>query len=545
MATDIEADMILLNGKVITVDSEDTVAEAVAVKNGRILKIGSAEEIRRLAGSKTKLINLEGKTVLPGFIDSHEHCITKGLQTDYVNCASPPTKSIEDIVEALKAKAAQKKKGEWVIGNWWDESKLKEKRFPTRYDLDRASPNHPIYIGRAGGHNGVANSLALKLAGINKDTPQPPGGRIEKDAAGEPTGRLDEIVAMSLVRSKIPSPSSEVAIELMVRNWPVVEEELLSWGLTTVDEAHIKSTEALAYQELLKQGKLRMRVGLMLDGMAPYSGYATSDLSRQGLHTGFGWGDKLLVIGVKLGVDGAMGSHTAAFHKPYENEPENKGIVRVTQEELTDEVVRCHLAGLRVCIHAIGDWAVDIALNAVEEALRRKPLENHRHRIEHAGYLEKPQLERMKRLGVLPSESIGFCYPIGDSHLWALGEHRMKGYYPMRSLKEYGIVAGGNSDGFGENWAITGIYGCVTRRTMGGEVLAEEQAISVMDAVRVYTINGAYLEGTEREKGSLEPGKLADMVVLDRDILTIDPREIIETKALMTLVGGEVVYKRK
>ena len=545
MVTDIEADTILVNGKIVTVDGKDTVMEAVAVKDGRILKVGPTAEIKRLAGDRTQVIDLKGKTVLPGFVDSHEHCITKGLQTDYVNCASPPMKTIEDIVKALAAKAAQKKKGEWVVGSGWDESKLKEKRFPTRYDLDKASTSHPIYIGRAGGHNSVANSLALKLGGINKDTLQPKGGRIEKDAAGEPTGRLDEIAAMSLVRNNIPSPSPEEAVELMVRNWPAVEEELLSWGLTTVDEAHIKAREALAYQELLKQRKLHMRVGLMLDGMAPYSGYATSDLSRQGLRTGFGWGDKLSVIGVKLGVDGAMGSHTAAFHEPYENEPENRGIIRVTQEELTDEVVRCHLAGLRTCIHAIGDWAVDIALNAVEEALKRNPWEDHRHRIEHAGYLEKPQLERMKRLGVLPSESIGFCYPIGDSHLWALGEHRMSGYYPMRSLKEHGIIAGGNSDGFGENWAITGIYGCVTRRTMGGEVLAEEQAISVMDAIRVYTINGAYLEGTEKEKGSLEPGKLADVVVLDRDILTIDPREIIETKVLMTIVGGEVVYKRK
>jgi hypothetical protein len=544
MVTDIEADLILLNGKIVTVDPSDTIAEAVAVKDGRILKVGSAAEIKRLAGSRTQVIDLEGRTVLPGFVDSHEHCITRGLQVDYVNCTSPPMRSIEEIVKALALKAVEKPEGAWVLGSGWDESKLEERRFPTRYDLDKASNRHPIYIGRAGGHNAVANSLALKLAGINRDTPQPQGGRIEKGESGEPTGRLDEIAAMSLVRSKIPSPSPEEAVEMMTRHWPVVEEELLSWGLTTVDEAHIKAPEALAYQKLLGQGKLRLRVGLMLDGMAPYGGYAASDLSRQGLRTGFGWSDRLRVIGVKLGVDGAMGSHTAAFHRPYENEPENRGIVRVTQEELTDEVVRCHIAGLRTCIHAIGDRAVDMALDAVEGALKRKPWEGHRHRIEHGGYLGKSQLDRMKWLGVLTSESIGFCYPIGDSHLWALGEDRMHGYYPMRSLKEYGIVAGGNSDNFGDNWAVTGIYGCVTRRTMGGQVLAEEQAISVMDAIRVYTINGAYLEGTEKEKGSLEPGKLADMVVLDRDILTIDPQEIIDTKALMTVVGGEVVYKR-
>jgi predicted amidohydrolase YtcJ len=283
----------------------------------------------------------------------------------------------------------------------------------------------------------------------------------------------------------------------------------------------------------------------MLDGMAPYNGYATSDLSRQGLRTGFSWGNSLRVIGVKLGVDGAMGSKTAALYRAYEDESDNRGIIRVTQEELTEETVRCHQAKLRVCIHAIGDRAIDMALDAVEEALKKQPWEDHRHRIEHVGYAEEKQLKRMKKLGVVVSASIGFCYPIGDSHLKALGEERMKGYYPMRSLAEYGIVAGGNSDGFGESWAITGIYGCVTRRTAEGKTLSNEEAISVTNAIKTYTINGAYLEGMEREKGSLEPGKLGDMVVLDRDILTIDPNGIINARVMMTIVGGEVVYERK
>ena len=533
-----------MNGKIITIDPSGTVSEAVAVRDGRILKVGPNTEIKRLVGLRTRIVDLEGRTVLPGFIDSHEHCIKRGLQTDWVDCASPPTETIDDIVEALAAKAAEKAEGEWIIGHWFDESKLQERRFPTRYDLDRASKRHPIYLGRAGGHNAVANSLALRLAGIDGDTPQPQGGRIEKDGSGEPTGRLDELAAMNLVRSRIPAPSPKEAAEIMVRNWPQVEEELLSWGLTTVHEAHIKAPEAHAYQTLLAQEKLRIRVGLMLDGMAPYGGQATSDLSRQGLRTGFGWGDRLRVIGVKLGVDGAMGSHTAALHEPYENEPENRGIVRVTQEELTEETVRCHEAGLRVCIHAIGDRAINMALDAVEEALEREPREGHRHRIEHAGYVEEAQLERMERLGVAVSASIGFCYPIGDSHLEALGVGRMGGYYPMRSFREHGIVAGGNSDGFGSNWAITGIHGCVTRKTQRGETLASEQAVTVMDAVKAYTVNGAYLEGAEGEKGSLEPGKLADMVVLDRDIFNVEPDGIIGTKVLMTIVGGEIVYQR-
>lgn len=537
-------DLMLLNGKIVTLDQSDTIVEAVAVKDGKIILAGSTTEIKRLASSNTRIIDLKGKTVLPGFIDSHEHCIRRGMQVEWVCCASPPMKTVKDIVEALRLKAAEKPAGEWVIGNWFDESKLEERRFPTRYDLDRASKKHPIYLGRAGGHNAVANSLALKIAGIDRDTPQPAGGYLGKEASGEPNGRLDELAAMSLVRDKIPTPSPEEAVEIMVNNWPVIENELLSWGLTTIHEAHIKAPEALAYQKLLRKGNLRIRVGLMLDGMSPYKGHATEDLSRQGLQTSFGWGDRLHVIGVKIGVDGAMGSRTAALHEPYENEPNNRGIVRVTQEELTDETKRCHLAGLRVCIHAIGDRAIDMALEAVEEALKTKTWEDHRHRIEHAGYVEKSQLERMKRLGVTVSASIGFCYPIGDSHFEALGTHRMAGYYPMRSFKEYGINAGGNSDGFGDNWAITGIYGCVERKTLKGRTLAKEQAISVTEAIKVYTSNGAYLEGTEFEKGSLEPGKLADMVIIDRDILSVNPEEIKDIKVLTTIVGGVAVYNK-
>ncbi|MGD2142562.1 MAG: amidohydrolase [Candidatus Bathyarchaeota archaeon] len=538
------ADFILINGKVATMDDTGTIAESVAVKDGRILAVGSTEEIKDLAKSNTEALDLEGRLLLPGFIDSHEHCIRRGLMLDWVSCRSPPMKTIQDIVDALSAKVAEKPPGEWIIGSWFDETKLGDGRWLTRYDLDRSSMEHPIYLGRAGGHNAVANSLALEIAQINKDTPQPPGGNIEKDESGEPTGRLDELAAMNMVRDRIPQPGPKQAVRILIDNWSNVEKNLLSWGITTIHEAHIKAPEALAYQELDRSRRLNVRVGLMLDGMAPYKGHTTADLARQGLRTGFGWSNRLYVIGVKIGVDGAMGSLTAALHEDYANDPGNKGIVRVTQNELTQETVDLHRAGNRVCIHAIGDRAIDIALNAIEAAVECDLWEDHRHRIEHAGYVLPRQLERMAKLGVAVSASIGFCYPIGDSHLAALGEERLCGYYPMRSFKEHGIVAGGNSDGFGENWGLTGIAGCVTRRTMGGRYLCEEQGISVEDAIKAYTINGAYLEGKEGEKGSLEPGKLADMVVLDRDILTIDPLEIIETNVLKTIVNGKIVYER-
>jgi predicted amidohydrolase YtcJ len=541
----IGADLIIINGKIATIDPSNTIVEAVAVKNGKIIKVGTNDEILLLASKSAQVINLKGKVMLPGFIDSHEHVIRRGLMMDWVNCKSPPMQTIQDIIDALAAKAAEKSEGEWIIGSWFDETKLSDKRWPTRYDLDEATKTNPIYLGRAGGHNAVVNSIALEIAGISTSTPQPNGGHIDIDESGELTGRLDKVAAMNMVRDRIPKLDPDEMVGLLVENWPSIESTLLSWGITTVHEAHIKKYEALAYQELNGIKKLRIRVGLMLDGMYPYKGFATSDLARQGIRTGFGWGDKLYVIGVKIGVDGAMGSKTASLRKPYANDSKNYGINRVTQEELTKETVEIHTAGNRACIHAIGDWAIDIALNAVEEALKIKDWKNHRHRIEHAGYVRPDQLERMAKLEVAVSASIGFCHPIGDSHIAALGDERLCGYYPMRSFYDHGIVSGGNSDGFGENWPMTGIAGCVTRRTSSGQYLCKEQAISMFEAVKVYTVNGAYLEGTEIVKGSIEPGKLADFVVLDHDIFEIDPSKIIDTKVLITIVGGEVVFEKK
>ncbi|MBT4321552.1 amidohydrolase family protein, partial [Candidatus Bathyarchaeota archaeon] len=417
-----------------------------------------------------------------------------------------------------------------------------DKRFPNRYDLDRVSTRHPVYVGRAGGHNSVANSLALELAGISKDSEQPPGGHIEKDESGIPTGRLDEKAAMDIVRGIIPVPTGEEAIDLLVESWPVLEETYLSWGITSLHEAHIKAPEALAFQRLDREGKLRIRMGLMLDGMTPYLGYATDDLSRQGITTPFKWSDRLQVVGVKVGTDGAMGSLTAALHEDYSNDPGNKGIIRCTAEELTDEVTRCHQANLSTCIHAIGDRALDMTLDALEVAIKSKHWPGHLHRIEHAGYVLPRQLEKMKELNINISASIGFCYPIGDSHIAALGPDRLCGYYPMKSFRDHGIVAAGNSDGFGTSWPLTGIYGCVARKSRTGQYLCKDEAVPIMDALRAYTWNAAYLEGTEDVKGSIESGKMADFVVLDKDLTTEPNEAILEAKVLMTIIGGELVY---
>lgn len=533
-------DLIITNGKVVTVDNEDSVAESIAVKNGWIIKVGSEDEIKSLAGPQTKVMDLKEKTILPGFIDTHEHCIRKGLQMDWVDCRH--MKSLDEVVSALKKKAESKPDGEWVVGSWFDETQWGDQRFPDRHDLDKASKKHPVYLGRAGGHNSVANSLALEIAGVTKETVQPAGGHIAKDETGELTGRLDEIAAMDMVKGIIPSPTGEEEIELLVKNWPILEQTYLSWGITSLHEAHIKAPQAHAYQRLDKNGKLKMRIGLMLDGMTPYKGYATDDLARQGVTIPFKWSDRLHVVGVKVGTDGAMGSLTAALNEDYSNDPGNMGIIRCTAEDLTDEITRCHQANLRTCTHAIGDRALDMTLDALEAAIKSKKWDDHRHRIEHAGYVLPRQLEKMKELNLNISASIGFCYPIGDSHIAALGPDRLCGYYPMKSFRDHGIVAAGNSDGFGQNWVLTGIYGCVARKSRTGQYLCKEEAVPIMDGIRAYTWNAAYLEGTEDTKGSIEAGKMADFVVLDKDITTEPHESILVAKILMTIIGGEVVY---
>jgi len=539
-------DLVLLNGKIVTVDSKDTVAQAVAVKGDTIVKVATTREVEKMVGKHTKVIDLNGKVVLPGFIDTHDHTIGRGARSG-AHLDLHDATSMEDMIRKIREVAKKTPEGVWIFGSGFDEASWPEKRFPTRWDIDKATTEHPVYLSPPGGHCWAVNSKVLEMAGITKDTLSPVGGELVKDPeTGEPTGRLNEL-ASRLVRHVMPALTPAERQSKMVENWPEIENELLSWGVTTICEAHIKAPQVTAYLELLRQGKLNIRVGLMLDGMAPYEGYATDDLARQGLQTGFGWSDKLRIHGVKLGVDGSLGTRTAYLNEPYWGEPDNVGISRVTQAELTDEVTRCHLAGLRVNIHAIGDKAIDMCLEAIEEALKKKPVKDHRHTIEHCGVCGPEQLERMRRLGVLASASIGFCYLVGNRHTVALGpgSERLCRYYPMRSFQEYGIVAGANSDSIGPNWPLAHIYGMVTRKAKNGEELCPAQAISVMDAIRVSTYNGAYLEGLEDKKGSIEPGKLADMVIINKDILTCDPDELKDFKVLTTIVGGEIVYQRE
>ncbi|MEE9503921.1 MAG: amidohydrolase [Thermodesulfobacteriota bacterium] len=533
-------DLALLNGKIVTVNERNELAEAVAVKDSKIVGVGTTNEIKELAGNDTKVIDLQKKTVTPGFVESHCHPSMAGPRLLFeVNAGGATT--ILEIIDRIRQKARQLPQEKWLRAWGYNDRRLKEKRHPTRWDLDKATTKHPVFLARLDGHMGVVNSKALKLAQITKDTPDPEGGKIDRDPeTGEPTGLLRE-TAQALAKNIIPP----YTIEEMKEGLVTACNQLASWGITSFGDAAVVRDSMVAYQELLAENRLPLRVAMMIVGlpMLEFPPYL-NELKVLGIKAGFG-NDRLRILGTKFMIDGSMSGYTAALYEPYSNEPTEYGIIVQSPEELTRGIVEAHKAGLRPLTHAIGDRAIDIVLDAIEKALTETPVADHRMRIEHCTLPTDEAIDRMKRLGVIPSSSVGFIYELAPAHLLCIGPERAKRYFPHKTYLEKGILSVGNSDWFVTSANIAQqLYGVVTRKGYSGEVIGPEQAISVMDALRLYTINGAYASFEEKIKGSIERGKLADMVVLDRDILTIPEEEIKDIKVEMTIVGGEIVYQR-
>jgi len=563
------ADLILVNGKIITVDDEDSVAEAVAVKMGKIVKTGTTEEVESLAGDGTTRIDLEGRAVLPGLTDCHVHMIsggTRALDQSRVDCRDfyhPEIKSIEDIVEKMREQAKKTEKGEWVVavGSPMQDLRFEEQRFPTRWDLDKATTDHPAFIS-FGAHITVANSLALEVAGVTKETPDPIAGLIVKDESGELTGLLRE-KAQNLV-SNLTSPGGREIIEDAIRRGVTIPgassytfedlkegartavQRCIERGVTTVHDIVTSAEEIRAYQEVLEEDDLKMRIHLLV--RAYESRVKAESILNLGLKTCFG-NDWLKIGGIKLSIDGGMTGCNAAFYEPYVHEPWNTGVVRIPQETLDDLVDRFHRAGHRLCVHAIGDRAYDMILSAYEKALKATPRDDHRHRIEHgpANMLCTPErLEKMKELDIFPLPNINFLYYFGDALYHVLGEKRMESAFPFKMLLEEGFrfSSGTDAPGYMPVDVLRDIWVCVARKTWDGALVSPEEAISVMDAIKVFTINAAYAGFEEDIKGSIEPGKLADLTVLHEDILSVDPDTIKDIQVDYTIVNGEIVYQR-
>ncbi len=563
------ADLVLVNGKVVTVDDNDTVAEAVAVKMGRIVKVGTSEEVKNMAGEGTLVIDLTGRTVLPGLTDCHVHMIsggTRALDTLKLDCRDfyhPEIKSIDDILDMIREHAKNIPKGDWVmvIASPMQDLRLKEGRFPTRWDLDKATTDHPAFIS-FGAHITIVNSLALEVANVTKDTPDPVAGMIVKDESGELTGLLRE-KAQNLV-TNLPYPGGKELTEDAIKRGVTIPgassysfedlkegartaiQKCLERGVTTVHDIISSANEIRAYQEIYEEGDLKMRIHLLI--RAYESKIKAESILNIGIKTCFG-NNWLKIGGIKMSIDGGMTGCNAAFYEPYTHEPWNTGLVRIPQEVLNDLVSKFHEAGHRLCVHAIGDKAYDMILEAYEKAITKAPRADHRHRIEHGpgNYLCTPErLKKMKALDILPLPNINFLYYFGDPLLVTIGSERMKNAFPFKMMLDAGIKfsSGTDAPGYMPVDVLRDIWTCVARKSWNGVEISPDESISVMDAIRIFTINAAYAGFEEKIKGSIELGKLADLIVLNEDILTVETDVIKDIQVDYTIVNGKILYSR-
>jgi predicted amidohydrolase YtcJ len=535
------ADRVLINGKIITVDHTDSIVEAVAIKDGKFLAIGSANEIMELVGEGTEVIDLKRKTVLPGIIDSHTHPSLAASLVTEINCRQPEVKSIRDILRMVRGRADELGPGKWVRGGNFNDSKLTEKRHITRRELDEAAPENPVFILSDTGHQCLVNTMALTMAGISSHTQDPPGGKIDRDQSHESTGLLYE-TATGLATRVIPS----YTVEELKEGFKAVLDQFSEWGITSTHDASGYNLAIRAYQQLLKEGVKQVRLNLMVSAYPrePEGADLNESMTNLGIESGFG-NDWLKVMTLKIMGDGSGAGGTAGVYEPQNRGPKGLGLMMTDADVIAQLVIKAHQSGLRCSIHSIGDRGIDIALDCIEKAQQIKPIPDMRHRLEHNSCCTPRQLKRIKALGVTPSSSIGYMYGLGDQYYENFGPERSRWLHPHRTMMDMGIIAGGNNDCPITFYSpFVQMYAAVTRKTSSGQVIGPEEAISLMEAVRLYTWNGAYLAKEEERLGSIEPGKLADLIVIDRDIFSLPPEELLETKVLMTIVDGKTVYQQ-
>jgi predicted amidohydrolase YtcJ len=531
-------DGCVLVGKIYTMDDSRPLVEAVAIQNGKIAYIGAAREARHNAGPRAEVIDLAGRVALPGFIESHSHPVLLGRYLEEVDCRY--CSSIEEIVEALRARAKVTPPGEWVVGNGYDHTLLKESRHPTRRELDRASDEHPVLLRNITVHNVVANAEALRLAGVTRATPDPEGGRIGWDANGEPDGVLWEW-AQGLVQSHLP----EATVEDVRRQLEKAAEEYLSAGVTSVVDAALGLAngmrDAEAYARVAGDGGLPLRLGAAIS-------YPLWRELREGAGPGLEWpGDpqKVRPVAVKFFQDGSIQIQTAALRKPYlgETEPADHHLIW-SQEELDRAVAVAHSSGWQVWTHGNGDAAIGSILDAYEKALADAPRMDHRHRVEHCQTAGEDQLDRIEELGVAVSFFAPHVWYWGDRHRDVfLGPERAARIDPLASALRRGIRFGLHNDSpVTPISPLLSIGTAVSRRTSGGKVLGSGQAIAVDRALRSMTLDSAYLAFEEGLKGTLKEGKLGDVVILEADPNEVMPHEIKDIPVAATIVGGRVAY---
>jgi hypothetical protein len=531
------ADTIIVNAVVHTMDKAQPTAEAVAIYANRIVAVGSSKDIKKLAGPNTRTIDAKKRLLLPGFNDAHTHFMSGGFQLSSVDLRDAD--SPQEFAARIKAFAEKLPKGRWITGGDWDHERWSDAKLPTKDLIDSITPDTPVFVSRLDGHMALANSLALRLAGVTRQTLDPPGGVIVRDKSGEPTGVLKD-AAQSFVWKVIPPASFEEKLAAA----RAASEYAAKLGVTSIQDVSA-GTDVGVYQALLDRGELKTRIY----AIAPLPQWER--LAQTGVRAHFG-SEMLRVGGLKGFSDGSLGSTTALFYEPYRDEPSTSGIAgdeMYPEGAMLKRVTDADRAGLQVMIHAIGDRANDLILSVFEHVERENGKRDRRFRIEHAQHLRQQDIPRFARDRVIASMQ---PYHAIDDGRWAekrIGKERAKTTYAFRSLLDAGATLA-----FGTDWTVAPlnplltVYAAVTRRTIDGKNSkgwVSEQKISVEETVHAYTVGSAYAEFQENVKGTITPGKLADLVLLSRDIFKIDPKEIENVKVVLTMVDGRVVYEER
>lgn len=523
-----------INGKIYTVNDNQPLAEAVVVEGNKIIFVGSSSDAKKLIDNSTEVIDLKGKLMLPGFIDNHVHFVSGGFYLLGIDLR--PANSTTEFKNILKNYAA-KHPGKWITGGYWNHENWEVKDLPTKEMIDEVVPDQPVFVERLDGHMGVANSLALKLAGITKETETPEGGLIVKDISGEPTGVLKDN-AMNLIYRVIPEPSDEENYEALL----AALDEAKKLGITSVHD--ITFADALkAFERAKSEGKLTCRIYTRWP-IADYKSLVEKNIK-------VGYGDDLIKMGsLKAFADGSLGSSTAWFFEKYNQDTTTFGLPMdiITDGSMEKWCLDADKNGLQLSVHAIGDRANSYMLDLFEKITKENPAWDRRFRIEHAQHVRFQDIPRFAKLGVIASVQPYHCI---DDGIWAekrIGPERIKYTYPFKSFLEAGVKLC-----FGTDWYVAplypmlGLYAAVTRRTLDDknpDGWIPEQKISVEEAIKCYTLNSAYAAFEENIKGSIEVGKLADLIVLSDDILTIDPVKIKDAEVVMTVFDGKIIYRK-
>lgn len=529
------ADLVLLNGQFITLEEDEPIFGALAVKDGRIIYLGDVADIKQFINEQTEVIDVAGKTVLPGFIESHAHPTHMAqlkLELDFTE---------DDAKEKILAKIEQKQKtlakGQWILGRGWDENKFNDGSKLTKHDIDAICPDHPVFLKRACGHIALANSCALKLAGITRVFPVK-GGLIEAfPNSDEPTGILKE-----RAQELIPVPKYTI-VDLM-KGFELAQEQFLQYGITTVHDMSTKKRELLLYQQIEKLGKLKVKLRPWLWAIPEFHDTGVlEETIALGIQSGFG-SNAIKIQGVKFMFDGSIGGRSAAISFNYLDSEQKNGILYKTDEEIQPFVQQAIENGLRVAIHAIGDRAIHQALNVLEKSYQTCPnTRKMRNRIEHLTLANEAHVRKLQELGIVACSSTNFLYFSADDYIPAIGIEKVADIFPHDLYQKYGVVAPINSDApVVDANPFYGIYSLVTRKTKNGTVIGKEKALSVIDALKAYTLDAAYSSFEEHDLGSLKVGKIADIIVVNENPLEIAEEKLKDMQVLMTISNGKVVY---